>query len=340
MSLLTESVAGILGDLCAPDDVAAAERDGWAPRLWAALAGAGLTGIGVPEEAGGSGGDLADALEMLTTAGRFAVPLPLVETGILGGWAMAAAGLPVPAGPVTAARPTADLRAVRTLGRWRLDGRLDRVPWAAHAERVVIIAGDLVVAFHPSRASLVPGRNLAGEPRDTLLLDGVTADEAGPAPATAVDFLLRGALGRAAQMAGAMARVRDLTVRYTGERQQFGRPVARFQAVGQHLVRIAEEAVLADMAVQAAAPSSGATADGGLAAAAAKIVAGQAATAVAAAAHQAHGAIGMTREYELGQLTRRLWAWRDEYGSESYWSTWLGDRLAGGDLWPALAGGA
>jgi acyl-CoA dehydrogenase len=204
---------------------------------------------------------------------------------------------------------------------------------------VVTVAGDLVVAFHPDRTIRL-GRNLAGEPRDTLVLDGVTVgeDEVAPAPpeVTATSFLLRGALGRAARMAGATARVRDLTVRYAGERQQFGRPVARFQAVGQHLVRIASEAVLADMAVRTAASSP----TSAFAAAAAKIVAGQAATTVAAAAHQAHGAIGMPLEYELGRLTRRPWSWRDEYGSESFWSTWLGNRLAGTDLWPALPGGA
>jgi acyl-CoA dehydrogenase len=73
------------------------------------------------------------------------------------------------------------------------------------------------------------------------------------------------------------------------------------------------------------------------------VVAGQAATVAAAASHQAHGAMGMTREYELGQLTRRLWSWRDEYGSERYWSRTLGRQLidAGADgLWPAIAVGA
>jgi acyl-CoA dehydrogenase len=50
----------------------------------------------------------------------------------------------------------------------------------------------------------------------------------------------------------------------------------------------------------------------------------------------------MTKEYELGQLSRRLWSWRDEFGSERYWSRELGRQLAdaGADeLWPRISTG-
>ena len=60
------------------------------------------------------------------------------------------------------------------------------------------------------------------------------------------------------------------------------------------------------------------------------------------AAHQAHGAMGMTKEYELGQLTRRLWSWRDEFGSERWWGRELGRQLAGAgadELWPRISTG-
>ena len=60
---------------------------------------------------------------------------------------------------------------------------------------------------------------------------------------------------------------------------------------------------------------------------------------VARLAHQVHGAIGFTQEHRLHHLTRRLWAWRDEAGSELAWSRVLAaGLLADGpdDLWPAL----
>ena len=59
---------------------------------------------------------------------------------------------------------------------------------------------------------------------------------------------------------------------------------------------------------------------------AAKTVAGSSAGRVTALAHQIHGAIGVTTEYPLSQLTRRLWAWRAEYGTEEEWSRAIGQR--------------
>ncbi|SNS78516.1 acyl-CoA dehydrogenase [Geodermatophilus pulveris] len=345
--MLTEVATGLFGDLCTPEDVVAAEATGWSERLWTALAEGGFPLVSVPEEAGGSGGDVADACALLAVAGRFAAPVPLAETGLLGGWALAAAGLPLPAGPVSVAvGAPGDTVALRG---GRFSARLSRVPWGGRSERVVAFADDggrrVVVSAPTAAATVTTGRNLAAEPRDTLVWDDVElpADAVGPAP-DGVDpgaLRLRGALARAALIAGALARVTELTVRYTGERQQFGRPIARFQAVQAHLVTIAEEAELAGLAVRVAALNARpdpAFDD----VAAAKAAAGEAATVAARATHQAHGAIGMTKEYELGQLTRRLWSWRDEFGSERHWSRELGRRLAaeGADaLWPSIARG-
>jgi len=66
---------------------------------------------------------------------------------------------------------------------------------------------------------------------------------------------------------------------------------------------------------------------------------GAAATLVAKLAHRAHGAFGMTAQYELGDLTRRLWCWRHEYGTEREWAAWLGEQVVAGGadaLWPRI----
>ena len=223
------------------------------------------------------------------------------------------------------------------------------MPWGGRSERVALLAtvgGDHHVVSAPvASAEVTAGRNLAAEPRDTLTWDDVALpdDAVGVAPAgvDASALRLRGALGRAALISGALARVSELTVRYTGERHQFGRPIARFQAVQTHLVTIAEEAQLAGLATQVAALNARPE-PVFFDVAAAKAAASEAATIAARASHQAHGAIGMTKEYELGQLTRRLWSWRDEFGSERYWSRELGRQLAeaGADeLWPRISTG-
>jgi acyl-CoA dehydrogenase len=344
---LTEAATALFGDLCGPAAVAAAEVEGWAPALWAALAESGFDYISVPESSGGAGGTVADAVVLLTVAGRFAAPVPLVETTLLAGWALAAAGVEV-SGLVSSAPAPPGLTLTRSGPAWTVTGRLPRVPWGARADRIVTVLdspdGPMVLVVPPTRATIEAGHNLAGEPRDTVHFDAVALgpDEVRPAPAgvTPAAFELRGALGRAALIAGALARVSELTNRYTFERHQFGRALSRFQAVQLHLVRIAEEATLTGIAVRAAAAT--AVPDPALfEVAAAKSIAGEAASIAAMAAHQAHGAMGMTREYELGQLTRRLWSWRDEYGSEKYWSRRLGEQLiAGGadELWPAITG--
>jgi acyl-CoA dehydrogenase len=143
-------------------------------------------------------------------------------------------------------------------------------------------------------------------------------------------------------MAGALERMSQMTVEYTNERRQFGRPVAQFQAVQQHLVSGAQDGALVTMAAEVAARE----ADRGPAhfeIAAAKLLANQAAFTATRAAHQAHGAMGMTQENPLHHLSRRLWAWRSEYGDEHFWSTRLGGAVAaaGADLlYPAITGGS
>jgi acyl-CoA dehydrogenase len=339
---LRDAVAAVLRDRCTPGALEAAERDGWAPGVWAPLAEGGFTTVSVPETAGGSGGSVAQACAVLEAAGAAAAPVPLAESGLLAGRLLAAAGLDLPDGPVTTAASPG-----LVLDGGVLAGAVARVPWARASTALALLAagpdGPTVVLVDPAAARITPGRNLAGEPRDHVVLDGVRPLVTAAAPPDAAAALRRrGALSRAALVAGASRTVLELTVRYTGERVQFGRPVATFPAVAAHLVRIAEQTEIAAVAARAAAASAG---EGGephaLDVAAAAAVAAEAAGAVAAAAHQATGAMGMTREFALGALTRRLWSWRDEWGGGRSWAAELGRELAAGgaDFWPALSRG-
>lgn len=342
--LLIDSAERLFADACTHAAVQDAERDGWAPAIWRSVADAGFPWVSIAESAGGSGGTLSDALAILTVAGAHAAPIPLAETGALGGWLAAAAGLPLPEGPLAVAHDRGDTLAVH--GR-TISGRALRVAWGRRAERLVALVahdgGWLVVSAPTGVATVEAGTNLAGEPRDTLVFDGAPADIA-PAPDGLDPDALRqrGALTRVALMAGALDRMSRMTVRYTRQRRQFGRPVAQFQAVQQHLVHIAQHAALVTMAAEVAATA----AERGPATfeiAAAKVLAGQAATLATRAAHQAHGAMGMTQEYPLQHLSRRLWAWRHEYGDDTAWSARLGQAAAtaGADaLYPAITGGS
>ena len=69
----------------------------WDSDLWLALDEAGLTAVGLPEEAGGSGGELADAVAVVRTLAAGAAAVPIAEQLEVAGPAVVAAGLRLPA---------------------------------------------------------------------------------------------------------------------------------------------------------------------------------------------------------------------------------------------------
>ncbi len=153
-----------------------------------------------------------------------------------------------------------------------------------------------------------------------------------------------GATVRSMQIAGALETVLALSVAYANERVAFERKIGKFQAVQQNLARLAGETAAALAAAGSAADtiaqSAGADDTLLLEAAAAKIRSGEAAAEGASIAHQVHGAIGFTKEHVLHRFTLRMLAWRDDFGSESYWAERLGSMIAarGADkFWPLLA---
>jgi acyl-CoA dehydrogenase len=311
----------------------ASERDGSA--LWATLEESGLTLAGIPEELAGSGGGIPEAAAIVRLAGYFAAPVPLAETALIGGWALAEANLRLPAGPVTAAADSS-FSLERAGADWILSGTATQVPWARGSAAIAVLVDGRVARVPTELAVLEPGENLAAEPRDTITFDRVhvPAEAVAPAVIDAEDLQARGALARALGIAGALERILELSIQYALEREQFGRPIGRFQAVQQELALLAAEVAGAraavDLAVESPEPFWIATA---------KIRTGDAAGRVATIAHQVHGAIGYTQEHDLHLYTRRIWAWRDEYGSEEEWSVRLGELVAASgadDLWPLL----
>ncbi len=221
--------------------------------------------------------------------------------------------------------------------------------WGHRAEHVIgLVDGVVVLAPGPAAQSGGPavsrGANLADEPRDTVVFDGVPVTARADAPDEVTEETLweRTALGRAALMAGAISAVAAMTLRYSREREQFGRPIGRFQAVQAHLVTIHQQAAVVASAIDGAVEAVE-LGRGGFEIACAKMLADRAAQLVTAAAHQTHGAIGMTKEYPLHYLTRRLWAWRDEAGGHHRWADRLGAALVacGPDaLYPAIQSGS
>ena len=158
------------------------------------------------------------------------------------------------------------------------------------------------------------------------LPEQMVARALGSAPALGLTACLN-----AAQMAGALQRVLEMTLQYANDRQQFGRPIGKFQAIQHQLAVMAEQVMAARMAAQIGCQSAsngpGAIEPALMNVAVAKARANEAAVEVTALAHSIFGAIGFTAEHDLQLYTRRLHAWRLSAGTESYWHEVLGQAV-------------
>lgn len=344
LQMIVASVDRVLGR----EDLNGARRDlaeGIFPAaVWNALVEIGLPLLLVPEDAGGIGAGLEAAVAVSQLVGRHAAPVPLAET-MLANALRARYRLPLDSRPATMALPLEETSIEASLGATglHLRGLVPGVAWAAQSSVVLLVHGARLIALPSDRLTLQPGANLAHEPRDTLVFD------ASELPASSVmdllpgdtptSLLARAALLRAAEIAGAMAGAFEMTRQYAADRRQFGKPLAGFQVIQHHLATIAGQVAASDIGTRAAARDF--DADGGLlGAAAAKAQAASLAGSVAALTHQIHGAMGFTKDHGLHVYTTRLWSWRDDDGSEFYWSEWLGrDGIANGStaLWAQMA---
>lgn len=343
---LRDSVAAACEKHSTPDAIAACSDGGWNEALWKALEQVGVTTLSIPEANGGVGGDVADVVTVLDVLGENAGSVPFAETVLLGGWLLADCGAVLPVGTMTAAVAGSNV-LVQSHGKdMSISGRVPRVSWARWAEHVVLLVGDKVVVLGRDDYTLAEGTNIAGEPRDDVLI-GSTVPAArvhgipGDGRISAESFRRRAALGRAALMGGASRRALQLSIEYATEREQFGRPIAAFQAVQQHLAAMAGEVLLTRVTTEGAALAIDTGVNVEVAVASAKVISGQAAGLVSSLAHQVHGAIGFTEEHALHRSTARMWAWRDEHGNEDDWASVVGTLgLAGGTagLWPLITG--
>jgi len=348
---VAEAAARILADVCDPQTVNKAADDAWKVPAWAALEDAGLPLAWVPEALGGAGADLADGFAVVRQAGRFAVPFALAET-LLAGWLLSRAGIAAPKGAMTCG-PTRDGDVVTLDKSGRLTGRLRAMPFAKEAGHLALLAesesgGGVVTLIDAAELRIAEGTSIAGDSLSTVNLSGTrpTAVAAAPSETDRQALLLMGAAVRAMQMAGALEAILAASVAYANERVAFERPIAKFQAVQHNLAKLAGEVAVAVSAAGSAADAI-ATAGAGnfddgvfLEVASAKIRVGEAAEEGARIAHQVLGAIGFTQEHTLHRFTRRLWAWRDGFGNESFWAVELGHLVAGkgaDGLWPMLA---
>ncbi len=275
---------------------------------------------------------------MIRCAARFAAPIPIAETFIAATLADMVGANAFPGGPVTVATGDFKLSENNTL-----TGRADSVAFARWAGRIYIPAqrdgSDVLCVVEKDNLKLQEQVNIAGEPRDTIEVDfELKSADVYETSVDLRDYVLRlGALTRAVMMSGALESTLELAVDYSLTRKQFGRSISKFQAIQHQLATMAGEVAAsiraADSLVQLQEPVE-------LGVAFAKSRVGQACGPCTDVAHQVMGAIGYTLEHHLNHRTRRLWSWREEYGSERRWQEMIGRemcRTGADEVWPRIA---
>jgi acyl-CoA dehydrogenase len=346
--IVAELAARIFADLADPQTINRLDDGAWKTPFWRALSDAGLPLAWVPERLGGAGASLADGLAALGVAGRFAVAVPLAET-LIAGWLLACAELEAPAGAITIA-PCRPFDRIIFGKDTTLSGCAFSIPFASEAQNLAVVAqgetGNVVALVSARDCTIGKGQNLAGEASNTVRFERVKPLRYARTPSgfDHGSLMLMGSVCRSVQTAGALQSILSMTVSYANERVAFERPIGKFQAVQQNLARLAGETAAA-LAVSGSAANTIAQSDSFneavfLEGVSAKIRCAEAATEGAGIAHQVFGAIGFTKEHVLHRFTLRTLAWRDDFGSESYWANELGRHVAkrGADeFWPMVA---
>jgi alkylation response protein AidB-like acyl-CoA dehydrogenase len=297
--LLRETVRGIVTKHAGPEEVreAMASERGYDESLWKLLCEqVGAAALVVPEEFGGAGGELADAATVLSELGRGLVPTPLLGTTL--------AELALLAADDVDADTMARLAEGTAIGAVVFDPNY--VVNGDIADVVVAVDDERLREEHQARGRITrwttftslrvntmdPTRRLARvTPRSTAQLG------TDPGIADTASILL------AVEQIGAAERCLELTVEYTKQRVQFGRPIGSFQALKHRMadlyVAISAARAVVDDAV--ADPSS-------TTAALARVAATEAFDAVAAEAIQMHGGIAITWEHDIQLYFKRAHA--------------------------------
>ncbi|MDD2101402.1 acyl-CoA dehydrogenase family protein [Pseudomonas putida] len=349
-SIIADSVERLFAEQITSEVLARFDAGHAATALWQQVVEQGLPGALMAEEAGGSAASWLEVSPVLRAIGYWNAPLPLSET-MLASMLLARAGLQVPEEPITLIQ-NGRLGELALSADGHLDGRIFNVPWARSCRWAVVADGTGQVALvdlRQANVSLEAGSNFAGEERDTLHFANARVHTSGQLQIADVQepVWVFGALIRACALVGALESSLDKAVSYANERVQFGKAIGKFQAIQQQLAQMAGAIGAARMATQVALRSAcdalqaepGCRSSLAFDVAVAKVCAGEAATLATSIAHQVHGAIGFTHEHTLHFSTRRLWSWRDEFGSDSQWAEVLGQAAiaAGGKgFWAGL----
>ncbi|MCH7593014.1 MAG: acyl-CoA/acyl-ACP dehydrogenase [Chloroflexi bacterium] len=351
--LIRNSAREFLEENCDTQYVRAMEEDevGHTEELWDQIAELGWLGLTVPEEYGGAGMTFSELAVLLEETGAAMLPGPFFSTAVIGAEALKMAGSDeqktdllskLAEGKLKMAlafhekaaawapESVSEMTATQTDDGWILNGEKRFVQDGAAADMLIVAArtGDdpkdgITLFLVENDNSNVESRELktTGSDRMSVMSFGEVS-----VPKSAVlgevnggweileKLFQYGAAGKCAEMAGAGQKLLDNTVDYVQNRVQFGRPIGSFQAIQHHAADMAIEVQAGRQLARQAAWFLGEGMDATRQVALAKAYLSEAYPRICATAHQCHGAIGFTHEYDLHLWTRRSTGQRLAFG--------------------------
>lgn len=333
---------------------------GYSPELWREMADLGWLAIAYPDAYGGTGGSLLDLYPVYEEMGRFLVTSPHLDTVVVAGETILAAGTEEQRQRILPAIARGD--AVVGLALTETDGSLGprSVELAAEprGNDFVLNGTKLLVGFAPSADSflltartsadgvslfLVDARtdgiawtrmpNLAGQALYAVAFDGVVA----PDDAVVGDLdagwaalspaITKGALLQTVTIIGAAYAVLEMTNQYAKDREQFGKPIGAYQAVqymvSDILIDLHRAELLAKQAVFRVATGRPAAREAAIAIAFGK----RAAAHLHRQAHEVHAGVAFMLEHDLTLYSRRSKFWENNLGDARFWQEQLAEAM-------------
>lgn len=315
-----DSADRLFADACTGTHIRQIEAGGDSQDLWESLASGGFADALLPEQVDGAGLTLAEVWPILFCMGRHALPLPYAHTMLARAW-LHQQGQSLPEGPITFApfQVTRDDKGLTARA----------VNFGATAKWVLAQMDHTIWLLPASSARVLPSGAFGSLDAD-LSWDMASIQAACLGDWATPQFRDLLALSLSVLIAGAADRVFEMTLAHANQRVQFGKPIGKFQAMQQQISEVAELTFGARMASEMACRSH-TWLPAPMLAALAKCQTSHSVGRITAVAHAVHGAIGVTKEFDLQLYTRRLNEWSRAGGGGDYWASVLGKQALDSD---------
>jgi len=362
--MLRDMVRGVCAEYAPLDVVRAMEDDptGYPAELWKQLAELDLLGLTIPEQYGGSGQTALEGAIVYEELGRSLAPSPHFASSVMGAGALALAGSDeqrrswlskIVSGEAILTPAWLEpkrgygaggvqLRAERNGGEYRLTGTKQHVPFASAASRLLVLArtgegeGDLALLLVDPKASgveLTQQLSLASDTQYKVRFEDVRVPvddrigAEGSGWSTWSEVMHDGIILLAAQAMGGAERALEITVQYTKDREQFGKPIGAFQAIAHYLADASTEVDGGMTLVWEAAWARSQGRSVRRLAPMAKLFACQTFRDMTAMCVQVWGGVGFTLEYDIQLYFRRA-----KQMQLSWWDTRYLEELIASDV--------